>query len=175
MIMADIFKILFPMIATMMSFVCYCLLFEGTFPGAVDRCRQTFEKRPIRSMALGVFLGVPCVALGLAVVNSGNPAGTFLGFSILFLLMSLAILGSAGLASLIGQRLNSPQDVLQPWKRVYRGGIVLAITFVFPLVGWFLVLPATLLSGFGAAVISLVGRKKQVAAPIDPAAGTLEA
>ncbi len=175
MIMADIFKILIPMIATLMSFVCYCLLFEGTFPAAVDRCRQTYQSRPIRCMVLGIFMGIPGIVFALVVVNSGNPLGQFVGFATLFTLMSLAILGAAGLASLIGQRLNSPEDVHQPWKRVYRGGVVLAITFVFPLVGWFLVLPATLLSGFGAALISLAGRKKQVMAPTEPTAGTLQA
>ena len=175
MIMADIFKILFPVIGTLMSYVCYCLLFEGTFPAAVDRCRQSYQTRPILSIALGAGVGIPGTALGVIFLNLGNPLGQFMGFSTLFLLISLAILGSAGLASLIGHRLNSPQDAHQPWKRVYRGGIVLAITFVFPLVGWFLVLPVTLLSGLGAALISLKGRKKQTVMPADATMGTVQA
>lgn len=168
MIMADVFKILFPIVGTLMSFVCFCLLYEGTFPAAVERCRHTYQTRPIRSLFLGAALGIPGVALGLAFLNSGNPLGQLLGFSTIFLLFSLAVLGAAGLACLIGHRLNSPQDEHQPWKRVYRGGIVLAITFLFPLVGWFLVLPATLLSGLGAALISFVGRKKITLAPSAP-------
>ena len=175
MIMADIFKILFPIVATLMSFVCYCLLFEGTFPSAVKRCSQTYHTRPIRTIALGMFLGIPSVVLALAFLNSGNPLGQFLGFSMIFFVISTAILGAAGLAGLIGHRLNSPQDVHQPWKRVYRGSIVLAITFLFPVVGWFLVLPVTLLSGFGAALIALMGRKKQPSTSIDATAGPAQA
>jgi len=91
------------------------------------------------------------------------------------MLTSLAVLGSAGLARLIGQRLNSPQDAQQPWKRTYRGSIVLAITFVFPMVGWFLVLPLTLLSGFGAVMISFAGRKKHAVVPPNPALGAVQA
>jgi hypothetical protein len=169
MIMADIFKFLFPIIGTMMSFVCYCLLFEGTFPGAVDRCRQSYQKRPILSVVLGAGLGIPSVGIAIGIAASGNPLGQLVGISMMFLLISLAILGSAGLASLIGHRLNSPLDAHQPWKRVYRGGVVLAITFFFPLVGWFLVLPATLLSGFGAVIIAFFGRKKVDLPPVESA------
>lgn len=175
MIMADIFKILFPIIGTLMSFVGYCLLFEGTFPAAVDRCRETYRTRPKRSILLGVGTGVPGATLGLAILNSGNPLGQFIGFSMLFTMISLAILGAAGLANLIGQRLNSPQDVHQPWKRVYRGSIVLAITFLFPLVGWFLVLPLTFLSGFGVALISLLSRKKEIHDSVPATVETVQA
>lgn len=175
MIMADIFKFLFPIVGTLMSFVCYCLLFEGTFPAAVDRCRQAYQTRPILSMVLGGGVGIPGTVLAVLFFSSGNPFGQFLGFSTLFLLLSLAILGAAGLASLIGHRLKSPQDAQQPWKRVYRGAIVLAITFLFPFVGWFLVLPVTFLSGFGAALMSLKWRKKQSAAPADPKIVTVQA
>jgi hypothetical protein len=168
MIMADIFKILFPIVGTLMSFVCYCLLFEGTFPASVERCRQTYKKRPIRSLLLGCLFGIPGMVLGVAFLNSGNPLGLFLGFSTLFLLSSFALLGAAGLSSLIGHRLNSPQDTQQPWKRVYRGSVVLSLTFIFPMLGWFLVLPATLLSGLGAALISLRVRKKEEGKPSEP-------
>ena len=160
MIMADIFKILLPIVGTLMSFVCFCLLYEGTFPSAVERCRYSYQSHPISSFMLGAVLGIPGIIFGVVCLNSGNPLGQLIGFSSIFLLFSLAVLGAAGLASLIGHRLNSPMDQHQPWKRVYRGGIVLAITFIFPLIGWFLVLPVTLLSGLGAALFSLKGRKK---------------
>lgn len=175
MIMADIFKFLFPIIGTLMSFVCYCLLFEGTFPAAVDRCKTAYQTRPILSLVLGAGLGIPGTVLAIAIASAGNPLGQFVGFSLIFLMLSLAILGSAGLASLIGHRLNSPQDAQQPWKRVYRGSIVLAITFLFPFVGWFLVLPATFLGGLGAALLSLKWRKKRSAAPGDAEVAAVQA
>ena len=48
----------------------------------------------------------------------------------------------------------SPTDASQPWRRVLRGGTVLTLTFLLPFVGWFLILPWTLISGFGAAITS---------------------
>jgi hypothetical protein len=45
--------------------------------------------------------------------------------------------------------LPAPDDERQPWRRVLRGGAVLGLTFVLPLIGWFLVLPVSLLMGVG--------------------------
>ncbi len=168
MIMADVFKILFPVVGTLMSFVCFCLLFEGMVPAAVNRCRGVYETRPVRALFLGLALAGPGMFLGIAFLkNVPAPVGQFLGFSVIFFLVSMGILGSAGLSSMIGTRLHTPDDEGQPWRRVLRGGTVLAITFLFPLVGWFLVMPLTLASGLGAAVISMWQRRSSGSIPSD--------
>jgi hypothetical protein len=57
----------------------------------------------------------------------------------------------------IGAGLPSPTDEQQPWRRVLRGGILLALTFLLPIVGW-IVLPLwALVSGLGAFLLSLRG------------------
>jgi len=98
---------------------------------------------------------VPVFIVGSAFLGIGNPVAQFLGFCVLIALTILGLMGSAGLSRHIGQRLSSPLDEGQPWRCVLRGGIVLSITFLFPFVGWFLVLPLALVSGVGAAALSL--------------------
>ena len=159
MIMADVFKILFPVVGTLMSFVCFCLLFEGVVPAAVERCRSVYEHKPKRAILLGLAIALPGVFLGILLLNAPAAPGKFLGFTVIFTLISLGILGAAGLSRLIGSRLHTPGDEAQPWRRVLRGGVILAITFLFPFVGWFLVLPLTLISGLGAAVMSMWQRR----------------
>jgi hypothetical protein len=44
---------------------------------------------------------------------------------------------------------------------VLRGGIVLALTFVMPALGWFVVMPLAYLSGFGAFVLMAFHRERQ--------------
>lgn len=171
MIMADVFKILFPVIGTLMSYVCFCLLFEGLVPAAVSRCRGVYETRPIRATLLGVVIAAPGMLLGIALLNAGPPAAKLFGFSAIFFVITMGILGSAGLSAMIGSRLHAPNDARQPWRRVLRGGVVLAITFLFPLVGWFFVMPLTLISGFGAAVMSIWQRRKSKPAPLDAKMG----
>lgn len=160
MIMADVFKILFPVIGTLMSAVCFWLMYQAVFPQAVERCRKTYEDKGVRAFFLGALLAVPSIMVAIALLGTGVPPGQFAGFSILFALMLLALLGSAGFAQLIGHRLPTPGDVAQPWKRVLRGGIILSLTFLFPMIGWFFVIPATLISGVGVSLYAIAGARR---------------
>jgi hypothetical protein len=67
----------------------------------------------------------------------------------------LGFVGSAGLVLRIGAGLPSFTDEQQPWRRVLRGGVLFSLTFLLPFVGW-IVLPIwTLVSGFGAFLLSV--------------------
>jgi hypothetical protein len=61
----------------------------------------------------------------------------------------LALAGTAGLALRIGRGMAAATDGDENWRRVRRGGIVLAITY-----GTIVLLPLTLLAGLGAIVLA---------------------
>ncbi len=73
-------------------------------------------------------------------------------------------MGSAGLGDRIGVGLPSAGDATQPWRRLLRGGTVLSLTFLLPIVGWVGVLPWTLVSGVGAAVLAMRAHGPRTAA-----------
>ena len=87
------------------------------------------------------------------------------GIIVLFAVALVALLGSAGLARHIGMRLPSGRDATEPWRPVLRGGIVLSICFVLPGIGWFVVLPYALITGFGAAMVALRAPESAPAMP----------
>jgi hypothetical protein len=66
----------------------------------------------------------------------------------------MGLFGSAGLCLRLGKGLVNPNDEGQPWLRVKRGGIVLGLMFIFPLLGWFFVFPVAFFSGIGAAFLA---------------------
>lgn len=165
MIMADIFRILFLILGTLIVLVSYWLLSEALFPRMVERARDQYTGHPIKTVIVGLAVAAPLVIVGIGLLKAANPALKFFGAVDLLMLVLIGLLGSAGLTRHIGARLASPSDTLQPWRRVLRGGIVLSLTFVLPLIGWFLVLPVTLVSGFGAAVLSRFGRSKNIEPP----------
>ena len=154
MIMADVFKILFPLLGTLAALVCYWLLFEALFPQTVDRTRVQYRNHPIKIFLLGVLISIPAIMLAGWLANNAGAGGKLLGASAFVFLLASALVGSAGLARHIGCSLDSVTDKEQPWRRVLRGAVILAITFLLPLVGWFVILPATLLSGVGALALS---------------------
>lgn len=154
MIMADVFKILFLVLGTIATVVCYWLLFEAVFPRVVEGARDRYERHPKRALLVGLLVTAPTLLLGAAFASAPAALAKFLGITLLLALLLVSLVGSAGLAELVGGRLASAVDAQWPWRRVLRGGTVLAVTFVLPLAGWFVVLPVTLVSGVGAAVLA---------------------
>ena len=163
MIMADVIKIFLLIVGLLLVFNAHWLAAVGLFPKMVDRCAAHYG-RPFRTTALGLLIGVPMLLVGISVFGKlGHPFFKIVGGAFVSVPVVLGLLGSAGLSRRIGAGLASPIDETQPWRRVLRGGIVLSLTLLLPVVGWFVLLPGTFASGLGAAVLSL--RRRGVGQP----------
>jgi hypothetical protein len=137
-------------VGTMLVFISYWLVAEALFPAFVRRTRDQY-KRPGKATLLGLLMVAPLFGVGLWFGKLNFPIGTF---GTTGLIVVLGLLGSSGLSLRIGQGMPSPTDESQPWRRVLRGGTILAFTFLLPFIGWFVILPWTLVSGFAAAITS---------------------
>lgn len=155
MIMADVFKIVFLILGTLIVFVSYWLASTALFPALTNAARRKYQTHPLRMTFLGIAVVAPSALLGAVLLQSPNPVIKLTGAAVVSLLVLLGLIGSTGLSQRIGYGLSALADDQQPWRRVLRGGSVLALTFVLPVIGWFLVLPWALVSGVGAAVASL--------------------
>ncbi|MFN2400418.1 MAG: hypothetical protein ABR543_17525 [Gemmatimonadaceae bacterium] len=155
MIMADVFKIVFLILGTLIVFVSYWLASTALFPGLTNAARRKYQTHPLRMTFLGIAVVAPSALLGAVLLQSPNPAIKLAGVSVVSVIILFGLIGSTGLSQRIGYGLSALADDQQPWRRVLRGGSVLALTFVLPVIGWFLVLPWALVSGVGAAVSSL--------------------
>ena len=162
MIMADVLKIVFLILGTLIVFVSYWLAAAALFPRTVGIAREVYARRPLRATFVGVVVAAPLVLLGLALLGGApNPALKMIGVVSLSIPVMLGLLGSAGLGERIGVGLPSDVDAVHPWRRVLRGGAVLSLTFLLPVIGWLGVLPWTLLSGVGASVLAWRARRAQ--------------
>ncbi len=162
MIMADVFKILFLILGMLICTVSYWLMFSALFASAVGRTQQVLAARPFRVLLMGALVGIPLVLLGLAMAANGAGPLKLLGVTLLILLTTAALFGSTGLVRMVGIGLGNPQISRSNGGVVLRGGSVVAIACVFPLVGWFLLLPIVLILGFGAM---LQGLRKEIVVP----------
>lgn len=174
MIMADVFKILFLILGMLICTVSYWLMFSALFAPAVNRAQQALAARPLRVLLMGALIGIPLVLLGLALAANGAGPLKLLGVTLLILLTTAALFGSTGLVRMVGLGLGNPQTPRSNGSVVLRGGSVVAIACVFPLVGWFLLLPVVLIVGFGAMLQGL-RRQSPVAAPVQAPTGAVQA
>ena len=153
MIMADVLLWTFVILGFFVITVAYWVAAVGLAPGLVERSCKRFGSSPWKTFLIGAAIGVPGMGIGLGIANGGPPAIKVFGILIVLLVFLLGLCGSAGLCLRIGKGLVNPLDETQPWLRVKRGGIVLGLMIIFPVLGWFFVLPVAILGGIGAAFL----------------------
>ncbi len=164
---ANVLAWVFATLGFLLMFVSYWVASAALFPERVEKCERQFG-RPVMTTLIGLFVFALPIVLGITVSNVAPPALKFVGVLLIALPLLFGLVGSAGLARRIGSGLPSPHDAMQPWRRVLRGGVVLALTFLLPIIGQLFVLPLILAAGTGAVVISWFDRESQPSA--EPAA-----
>jgi hypothetical protein len=174
--LADVFTFLFVILGFLIVYVGYWLMAYGLFPRLTERCAEQINRAPVKTPLLGAVMLVPLVTIGFAIsAKAPNAVGKILGVGLVLIALLIALFGAAGLALRIGYGLHSVRDEQEPWRRVMRGGIVLGLTFVMPFLGWFVLMPFALLTGFGAMVLSRPRREKAsqpATIPVAPVAAT---
>jgi hypothetical protein len=124
----------------------------GLFPQATENFAAQYTQRPLRAILYGILIFVAFVVM--VAIGSKIPVpglrNIIVGATILLPLL-IAFIGSSGLALRIGRNLTGPAE---PWRHVLRGGVMLALTFITPILGYFVLLPIGLVSGLGAFVLA---------------------
>jgi hypothetical protein len=168
MIMADVLKILLIIVGILTIYVSYWLLAEALFPALVERASRQYG-RPVKITLIGLVAAAGPFVIGIALANVPNPLFKVVGITLIVVPAMLGLAGSAGLTLRIGAGLPSPRDDREPWRRVLRGGILLAFSFLLPVVGWFVIPIWVLVSGFGAFVLCVKERESDRPAILKPA------
>ena len=172
MIMADILKILLIIVGVLLIYVSYWLLAEALFPRLVERASGHYG-RPVKITLVGLGIALAPFVLGAILAKTANPLLKFIAITLMVVPGIIGLVGSAGLTFRIGAGLRSPNDEAQPWKRVLRGGIVLAFSFLLPVVGWFILPIWLLVSGLGAFVLACRDEKASRTVTVSPHPGNL--
>ena len=150
MIFADILFWFLMVAGAYLALNAYWLAAVALFRPAVERARLTYATRPVAATLAGLLALVPVALVFVVFTKAAHPGVKLVTGALVMVPLVLALVGSAGLADRIGAGLATPVDAAEPWRRVLRGGAVLGLLFVVPLLGWFAVLPLTLASGLGA-------------------------
>lgn len=173
MLMADTMAVFFVVLGLTLALVSLALLARGLWPNAV----RIATDRTRRGLVFPFLVGLPVAAIPIAIAITlaklGGPIGTITGAVILSATVFHAFIGVAGLATCIGERLASESDAARPWRATLRGGAVLALSGLLPVVGWFVLLPSVFIIGAGAATIAFVQRLVQAAKASEPTAAEI--
>lgn len=139
-------------IALGLGMVGFFALSRALWPAWIQRTRERWSDRPVRTTLTGFAVAVPAVTVCIVIAQGPGPLSALGGIAI-GLLVGLALVGMAGLATYIGARLSAPGDAGRTWVQTIRGGVVLELSCLLPILGWFVVFPIALLGGLGAAIL----------------------
>jgi len=152
MLMADDVAVFFIVLALLLAHVGVWLVCRGVWESHVARGAEQMSRSLVATLLAGV---IPTLgALGFVAI-AANLGGIGKAFAALaasaFLLFAHA--GLAGAVLHIGRKLGADEA---PWRTTTRGGIALALAWLFPILGWFVLFPLSIVLGAGASSIALV-------------------
>jgi hypothetical protein len=171
MIMADVFAIFGTLLAVGIALPGMLLTWRLLLPQVVARAEQRLSHTPWKCFfGGGAFLVVYLIPV-IVFLNLPLPVFKAVGAIALFGLALVASIGTAGLAGLMGQRLNGMGLKSSVAGATVRGAIAMELAAVFPLIGWFLIIPIMFIVTLGAALFALTGWQPKVAPnPASPGA-----
>lgn len=124
-------------------------------PGMVERARERVTRTPWKSFFFGVLL-VLMASVPFAILNALAGPFQFLAYAGLFLGLTFASFGAAGIAQMMGERLRGQGVQATSPGALLRGAVALEFATAFPIIGWFIVFPFVLLMSLGASVLALL-------------------
>ena len=157
MIMADVFAVFGTLLALGIVLPGLLLTWRLLLPNIVTRAEQRLSQTPWKCFFTGIIFLV--VYLIPVVILISLPLGIFkaIGTGAIFILVALTSLGAAGLAGLMGQRLQSLGLESTLVGATVRGAIAMELAAAFPVIGWFIFIPLTFIVSLGATIFALLG------------------
>ena len=140
------------------------LLCRGLWPEAVAKATLDCDRGLIQSM----LISLPLTALVVIIAGALSKTVGAASIGILSIYVIYASVGISGLATSIGQKLPSPGDSERPWQCTRRGAIILVLSYLLPFIGWFVILPASVLIGSGTVTRNLIKGLKGIKGKASP-------
>lgn len=155
MTIGDVLAVVAAVVAVGLCWAATLLLTALAFPERARRAGEAVTSAPGRCLARGA--GVFFVVGVLAFALMHSPAGPvrLVGDVAWGVLALFAAVGSAGIARLLGERVQAVGTHMTPFAALTRGTALYVLAGFLPVVGWFLIVPLALLFSLGGAVAAL--------------------
>ncbi len=156
--MAELIGLIVLIPAGVVALAALLTLLVYLIPGRVRRSSQILEKTPGRAFLIGL---VNFIFFGLlaALLAQDGPFLRLIALLILLAMLALALVGTAGLVTLLRGRIYPVQEVSKPVVgQTVKSAVLLLMAFLAPVAGWFLMAPILIIMGLGTGIITLVRR-----------------
>lgn len=158
MLMADVFSIGLSIIGFLAAMQGLWLLCRAMWPARFARGVARSERGLMMPAIVGAAVTGGMVLL-IVMLNALGGVGQAMAFTVFGIYLVYSAIGTAALVTMLGKRLPSPVDELCPWRATVRGGAAMELAWLIPVIGWFGLLPLSIVLGAGLATMTFFARK----------------
>ncbi|MBT8486633.1 MAG: hypothetical protein HKO59_14830 [Phycisphaerales bacterium] len=149
---AVVYSFLFIHIGVILVITAYYAVGSLLAPALTERARTRFAARPWLPVLVGLGVSVPWVLAAIVLLNLPAAPAKFAGAVLGCGWVLCGLIGGAAIAQQVG-RGGGPAPL--PWVAAVRGGLLITLTWVLPLVGWLGMLPLSLATGVGCLILGI--------------------
>ncbi|MDH5507554.1 MAG: hypothetical protein OEZ02_10065 [Anaerolineae bacterium] len=156
--MADVYAVFGTLLALGIAFPGLLTAWWLLFPTRIAIAQTRIERTPWKSFGMGIAGAIVLLIPLFVLFSMPFPFSKFLGAILLFGSLGFAGIGAAGLAAHMGKSLQQRTDAqYSPLGSFVRAAAALELAAAFPFLGWFIVIPLTLIASLGAAIFAALG------------------
>ncbi|MBI1294535.1 hypothetical protein GC175_06215 [bacterium] len=136
-----------------------------SLPAQVERARQAIHNGSWRCFGVGL-LTLLLMALPVVFLLQIPGPGEFTGAALLLSLIAVSTIGAAGMTAHLADCITArAQGTVAAHRAFLYGAVTLELAVAFPVLGWIIVFPFTLLAGLGATLLAFFRRPKAAPQP----------
>lgn len=130
-------------------------------PGSTAKAQDALQTAPRRCFLHGLGL-LALFGIGVVMASLPLPVVKLAGILLMLALGGLAVLGSAGVAYLLGQRIGEMSGAKTSFGTLTRGSLLFGVAALFPLIGWYLFAPITIICALGAGAWAVKPEQRNI-------------
>lgn len=160
MTIGDVLAIVGAVVGLMGTFTALLLGAAILFPTAVRRAQAQAVCRPWRCTGIGAAMAI-VLLIALGMMASPNGGAKLIGLLLCFYFAAVILVGAAGIARLMGERIEELAKPLTPFAGLLRGSIIFSVALFFPVIGWLFITPVVGMCALGAGASALLRLKRE--------------
>lgn len=133
------------------------------FPGKAAHARNRLVHRPWLSFFIGMGIWSTAGIVSAAFLANPLPLAKLLGWMGMLTLLSIAAVGSAGLATLASERLRALAPDQTPYVHLSKSAAYIVVAGLVSMLGWFLIVPFLIFASTGAGTAALMLKDRSMA------------
>jgi hypothetical protein len=130
------------------------------FPRPAERAARCLERQPIRCFGVGLALTLLVGGPALALVSAPSGLTKLAGWGLALPWVAVLIVGWAGMAGLLGERLRKLAPAISPLGGLVRGVVTVELGVLPPFLGWFVFAPLVGVTLVGAGALGCLADRQ---------------